>query len=326
MARGYGRRIPTSNSPTFDATVDDPCSVYRGPVSWGLLGAFAAAASYGVGTVLQAIGARRGGAPSTLDASLVRRLLHSTPYVTGLSLDAIGFGLSLAALRTLPLFTVQAIVASNLAVTAILAVAVLGARPAGREWIALVAVMAGLVLLATSARHQSPTRLPGLDRALLVLSVAVVGGLAFLAARGRGTDHPADVWALGALAGLMYGGAAIGARILHTPSAPWRIFTDPALYAMALAGVLGMLLYAMALQRGAVTVVTASVVVAETMVPALIGLALLGDRPAHGGAVLAGAGFALAVGGAVALARFGDAADSPVSTYSDFGVGTLPAP
>ena len=75
---------------------------------------------------------------------------------------------------------------------------------------------------------------------------------------------------------------------------------------MALAGILGLLLYAMALQRGSVTVVTSTVVVAETLIPAIVGITLLGDRPAPGHTLIAALGFAMTVAGAVALARYGD--------------------
>src|SRR5690348_1391611 len=112
-----------------------PGSVYREAppstwvsVSWGLAGACAAALAYGVATVLQAIGARQADRASGPDARLALRLMRSAPYVGGLLLDGIGFALSLAALRSQPLFTVQAIVSSSLAVTALLAVVVLQAR------------------------------------------------------------------------------------------------------------------------------------------------------------------------------------------------------
>lgn len=294
-------------------------------MTWGLIGAFAAAVAYGAATILQAVGAREGGSTNELDARLVRRLMRSTLYLVGLCLDAIGFGLSFAALHSLPLFTVQAIVASSLAVTAILAVIVMGLRPSILEWIALVAVTAGLTLLALSARREVPTDLTTFDRSLLVISVAVVGICAFGYARRHHDTSSHDVWALGALAGLMYGAAGIGARILRTPSTPWRVFLDPAFYAMALAGLLGLLLYAMALQRGSVTVATSAVVVAETLIPALIGLTLLGDRPAPGRTGLAVAGFILTVGGAVALARYGEA-PARAQRYPELTVGTLPAP
>jgi drug/metabolite transporter (DMT)-like permease len=295
-------------------------------VNWGLVGAFAAAVTYGAATILQTVGAREGGQTDELDRRLVKRLLRSAPYLTGLVLDAVGFGLSFAALHTLPLFTVQAIIASSLAVTALLAVLFLGMRPSVLEWTALLAVTAGLTLLAASARDQAPAALDDLDRWLLVISVAVVGVFAFVAAKRRRVPSGRDAWALGALAGLMYGGAGIGARMLRTPSSPWRLFVDPALYAMALAGLLGLLLYAMALQRGSVTVATATVVVAETLVPAAVGITLLGDRPASGHTALAATGFALTVVGAVALARYGEPASRHVERYDDLPVGTLPAP
>lgn len=303
-----------------------PPPVYREVVTWGLAGAFAAAITYGIATILQAVGARNGGNADDLDARLVRRLLRSSPYIAGLVLDAVGFGLSFAALHTLPLFTVQAVVASSLAVTALLAVVVLGARLSVWEWIALLCVTAGLTMLALAAAEESPTRLDETDRWLLVVSVGVVGVFAYAAARRRRVPSRHDSWALGCLAGLMYGAAGIGARILRTPSTPWRLFLDPAFYAMALAGILGLLLYAMALQRGAVTVATAAVVVAETFVPAVVGVTLLGDRPAAGHTTLAALGFALTVGGAVALARYGEPSARDVERFSELQVGTLPAP
>ncbi len=303
----------------------DP-AVYGEQMTWGLLGAFAAAIAYGVGTILQAVGARTTGNADDLDANLVRRLLHSSPYITGLVLDAVGFGLSFAALHTLPLFTVQAIIASSLAVTAILAAVTMGMRPAVVEWLALLGVTAGLTLLALSATDESATRLDELDRWLLVISVGVVGVFAYVAARRRHTPSRHDGWSLGGLAGLMFGGAGIGARMLQTPSSPWRLFLDPALYAMALAGILGLLIYAMAVQRGSVTVATAAVVVAETLVPAAVGITLLGDRPAPGHTTLAAFGFGLTVAGALALARYGEPTPGHSGRLRELPVGTLPAP
>ena len=288
-------------------------------MSWGLLGAFAATVAYGIATVLQAIGVREGDAPNQLDARLVSRLLNSAKWLLGLLLDAVGFVLSFAALRTLPLFTVQAIVASSLAVTALLAVMFLGARLRPREWVALLAITAGLALLASSAAKQHAVKLSTLDRSLLVTSIAVVGVLAFVAARGRPRPSRSDGWAFGALAGLMYGAGGIAARVLRHPKPLWSVFDDPALYSLALAGILGLLLYAMALQRGTVTVATAAVVVAETVVPAVVGVALLGDRPAAGGAVLAGFGFVLSVSGAVALARYGEPPTRSRDAVADVG-------
>ena len=282
-------------------------------VTWGLAGAFAAALAYGVATVLQATGARSTGRSNAPDARLALRLLRSAPYVIGLMLDGVGFALSLAALRSQPLFTVQAIVSSSLAVTAVLAVVVLHARLAHLEWSALLVVTAGLVLLGLSANDQHPAHVSFSGRFSLLLVVIASATVVALVASTRDKRHAEhlgarnDGWALGCLAGLMYGAGGIGARILAKPRSIHGLLLDPALWAMFIAGVLGLLLYAMALQRGTVTVATAAVVVTETLVPAAIGITLLGDRPAHGRTPLAAAGFALTVTGSLLLARYGAA-------------------
>jgi hypothetical protein len=79
-----------------------------------------------------------------------------------------------------------------------------------------------------------------------------------------------------------------------------------------------MLFYATALQRGSVTTTTAAVVVAETVVPAAIGIGLLGDQTRHVPVALAG--FVLAVAGTLTLARFGE--PSPADRPTPESVGS----
>ncbi|HTR69473.1 MAG TPA: hypothetical protein VMH41_04530 [Mycobacteriales bacterium] len=295
-------------------------------MNWGLIGAFAASFAYGVATILQSLGARAGGVTDDLDTRLVKRLMRSAPYLGGLALDAVGFGLSFAALHTLPLFTVEAIVASSLAVTAVLAVAVLHVHASLMEWLAVGSVTVGLIFLGLSASPEASVHLTTFDRALLVISVAVLGVVAFTAARRRRVPRRGDAWVLGMLTGLMFGGAGIGARMLRTPSAWWRVVLDPAFYAMALAGLLGLLLYAMALQRATVTVVQSAVVVTETLMPAAVGILALGDRPAPGRTTIAALGFAMTVLGALALARYAEVPQRDGEPLPSAALGTLPAP
>ncbi|HET6817451.1 MAG TPA: hypothetical protein VFH66_09545 [Mycobacteriales bacterium] len=275
-------------------------------MSWGLAGAFAAAVAYGAATVLQAIGARSLGRASGPGARLMFRLLHSIPYVVGLGLDLLGFVLSLAALRSQPLFIVQAIVASSLAVTAILAVIALNARLAPLEWFALALVTAGLTSLALSANDQPGAKVDFGGRLALFVGVVVVGTVSAALAKRR-MRRGSDAWALGVMAGLMYGAGGVGARVLANPHSLRGLVSDPALWAMAFAGILGLLLFAMALQRGRVTVATSTTVVTQTLAPAALGISLLHDRPAHGRATLAAIGFAVTVVGSVLLARYGEA-------------------
>jgi hypothetical protein len=62
-----------------------------------------------------------------------------------------------------------------------------------------------------------------------------------------------------------------------------------------------------ALSRGSVTTAVAGMVVGETVGPALVGVAWLGDRTRPGLGWMVEAGFAVAVIAALALSRFGEA-------------------
>jgi drug/metabolite transporter (DMT)-like permease len=267
-----------------------------------LAGALAAAFCFGVASVLQAMAARS--VPGGMDARVLVRVVGQWRYVLGLGLDLAGFVAELAALRGLPLFVVQAAVASALAVTALAAAVLLRARLAGREWLAVLGVCLGLALLGASAGEEGPAQARTAFRVGLLATALLLGVLGVAARR---TAPPV----LGVLAGLGFGVVAITARVL--PSlAPADLVRDPGTYALAVAGLVGMLLYAAALRLGAVTVVTAALVLAETVAPALVGVAALGDRTRPGFAAVAVAGFVLALAGALGLARFGEPAEGPL--------------
>jgi drug/metabolite transporter (DMT)-like permease len=269
---------------------------------FGLACALLAAVAYGIASVLQAIAAR-----STQDSSggvdprLLVRVLRQWRYLLGLGLDLLGFLAQLTALRVLPLFLVQAALAASLAVTA-LTTLTLGVRLGRREWTAVVVVCAGLALLGASAQAEGSAPVgPGFHLALPVVTV-LLGGAGLLAGRARpGVRTPA----LGLVAGLCFGVVAVSGRVI-TSLDPLRLLTDPAVYTVAAAGVLAMLFYATALQRGSVTAATAMMVLGETVAPSAVGALLLGDTTRPGFGLLALTGFALAVVAALALARFGE--------------------
>ncbi|GAA4510109.1 hypothetical protein GCM10023191_072280 [Actinoallomurus oryzae] len=275
-----------------------------------LLGAIAAAVCFGVASVMQAVAARTAPVGAGVDPRLLVRLLRQLPFVLGTALDILGFFAELAALRSLPLFVVQAAVAANLAVTAVVAVRVLHVRLSGREWAAVAAVCAGLAMLGLSSGHENPAAVSLRFKLVLLGCVAVVGVGGAVAGRLRGRARSA---ALGLAAGLGFGFVAIGSRVVRS-LAPWDLIRDPAMYVVAAGGLVAFLFFATALQRGSVTVTTGTVVVAETLVPALVGVLLLGDRTRDGYVGLAAVGFALAVAGALTLARFGEPSAEPAET------------
>jgi len=99
---------------------------------------------------------------------------------------------------------------------------------------------------------------------------------------------------------------AIASRSLVVPDPAWRTALDPGFWAILAAGGTAVVLFALALQAGSVTMVSAVTFTTETVIPAGVGLAFLGDgvRPGHW--PIAVAGFVLAVCGAIALARFAE--------------------
>ena len=274
---------------------------------WSLASAIAAAFCYGFASVIQALAARRAsrGGAARVDPRLVVRMLSQWRFIASLGLDFLGFAFQLIALRRLPLFVVQAAIAASLAVTAIFAAWLMDQALTGREWAAVAGVCAGIALLGTSAGAERPTEASTGFRIGLIAGLGALLLLGILAGR---LPDPFRTPVLGAVAGLGYGVVGVSARIL-TDLKPLALAQNPATYTLAVAGTISFLFYASALERGQVTEASAATVLAETVLPALIGVMFLGDRPRRGLEIVAAAGFALAVAGAVMLARFGEAGD-----------------
>lgn len=281
-----------------------------------LVAAIVAALCYGVATVMQAVAAREastrtvaGAASGGVDPGLLPRMLRQWRFVLSLGVDTLGFVAQLIALHRLPLFAVQAMVAANLAVTAVLASRLVKTRLSGKEWLAVAGVVAGVGLLGSTAGPEGVGTVGPAFKFSLIGATAVLGVAGLAAARTR---DPLRTLLLGAVAGFGYGVIGIAARVLPG-FAPLTLVKDPAAYAVVAAAIVSFLFYATALEGGSVTVATAAVVLAETLPPALIGVEFLGDKTRPGLGPAATAGFVLAVLCAVMLARFGEGTTSPTN-------------
>jgi drug/metabolite transporter (DMT)-like permease len=263
--------------------------------------ALTATVTYGIGTVLQASGARRVESAPHLDVMLFARLARQSRYISGLALDAVGFVAALVALHALPLFVVQAAIAGSLGVTAATAAVVFGFRLRTSDKVAIGLLLLGLALLCISAEREPVAHLSSIGGWLLLAGVLVVvaGGVA----SSRRDDHFAAI-GLAACAGLGFAGTAIAGRALSIPTPAWHLAGAPVAIALVAYGACGLLMFASALQRGAVTATSAVMLGVETMIPAIVGLTLLGDRTRPHFAIVAALGFALTVGAALALARY----------------------
>ena len=277
-------------------------------MDFGFLAAVLAAFCYGIASVLQAIGARRTEASEGIDPRLLKRLLSQPHFLFGSLLDVVGFLLALIALHSLPLYVVQVAIAANLAVSAVMAARILHAALSPTEWAAVAAVTAGLAMVGLSAGEEGPVQAGHTFRWSLV--AASVGVIALSIAAGRITGSRGAA-ALGLMSGLGFGIVSLAGRVLVDVS-PLSLLRNGAFYALAISGIVGFLVHAVALQRGSVTTATVGVVLGETIVPVLIGGLILGDTTRPGYAPVALVGFIVAMVGALELSRFGEL--EPVSS------------
>jgi drug/metabolite transporter (DMT)-like permease len=265
----------------------------------GYVLAVLAAVASGSGSILESAGVRRAGAFGGSPQDLVA-LRRQPLYFLGVGVDLLGFVFAAAALHRLPLFLVQSVLAFSVGVTATIS-AILGVRLVGAGWAALGVGATGLVLLGLSA-DPGPARALASGWKLLLVGVAVViAVVAFTAQRNKGRWAPI---VLGFCGGLGFSAVGIAARTLDSSGPIWRLALEPALWAMIANGLVAAVAFAMALQRGRATAVTAIMFTTNTAVSSLIGVAVLDDRVRDGFTAAAAAGFVLAVAGAIGTAHY----------------------
>lgn len=258
----------------------------------GLVAGLGAAVLFGGGAVLQAHAIRRRHDPN---AGLVHFVLASIrdPWTMSVIVAYLaGFLLHVVAIWWLPLYLAQATIAVSLPITAV-ASAALDERLSTFHWLAIVVVTTGLVLLALGSGE------PG--AAFLSPWFAIGGwlGVVLLAAAARFAGGWSGFW-LGTLAGLGYAGSAIAVRGATSDLTALSVATALTVPAY---GLVAFWLYSNAMTRASVSSATAPMIVVQTFVPALIGVALLDDGVRAEWWPGVAAGLILATVGAVALSK-----------------------
>ncbi|MEI8051006.1 MAG: hypothetical protein WCI12_06195 [Actinomycetes bacterium] len=278
------------------------------------LAAFSCALFFGLGSVLQSVGAKRVAVSGTLNPRTLAKVAVQIPYLMGLGIDTAGWLLSLVALATLPVFVVQALVAASVGFVVVFSALIEHLRPNRRQVGVLIILGLGLIGLAISGAPESAKRLSsGFTIAMFVAAIVIaVAGVA--TPRIMKAAHSASV--LAGLAGLAFGGTALCARSLSATSIGWHSFLEPLTWALAAFGIMGLVFFAAALQRGSATVAMAWLCTAETVAPAIIGIAVLGDRARPGLGLLAAVSFVVAVASAVALSLVSPPHEAPAAVSS----------
>ena len=239
----------------------------------GLVAALLAAIGYAVASVLQSAGAR--------GRHTARELAASPRYLAGLGTDAICWVLTLVALRTLPVYVVQAVLAASLAFTVVLSRIFLKATLRARDAAAIGVLAVALAVIGVAGREQEAPALSG--PVTLALTVAGIVTTA-LATAAMLIPRRVPSAALAVLSGLAFSVTALAARAVQVRTPLWHTLASPLPWVVLATGIAGTAAYAAALGRGAVGPATALLWSTEVAVPAVLAIPLLGDgvRPGWG--------------------------------------------
>lgn len=264
-----------------------------------LAAAFGCALCNGVAAILQKEGADTQARASSINPNLLWKLAHDWRYSLGIVLDLTAGGLILVAVHSLPLFLAQSVIACSIVITFIIEHFILRRYNIRRAYPALGLVLAGLILLALAAAPEEIRHVSTRVHWGILLAIIPIGLLGALCSR---ITHRISAALLAILSGIAFGGTAVAGRVLIFPDPFWHILTDPAVYAFGLYGVLGVLLFTIGLQRTSATTLTTVMVSVETIVPAFVGIVLLGDTVRQGLWPAAIGGITLTLTGAILIA------------------------
>ncbi|WP_425570851.1 hypothetical protein [Rugosimonospora acidiphila] len=257
--------------------------------------------AYGTANLLQSVAVSRTRQEKNFHPSLLLRLCEQRTYLVGVGFQMLGFVLAFLARRDLPLFLVQASVAAGLGVTAVFGVLLLKWRLPPAELALLALLCFGIAGLVIAARPAPSRPVGSATEAGLAVVLAVIAVLGFFAVRLHGA--PGSV-ALGSLAGLCFGAAAVASRPLASVHSWDRFLAAPLLYLLIAHSLVGQLLLGLAMQRGSTTAAVAAMDAAAAVPAALIGLFLLGDQIWPGRQWLAALGFLATLAAVLGMTRY----------------------
>jgi len=254
----------------------------------------------GTAVILEKIGVDEQPRQSSFNSAFIVKLVNNAPYMAGIALDIIGWLLTLVAVRALPLFLVQSVVSANIVIAALLDELILRRRLPRRAYGLILMILAGLSVLASTA---APTQVnqPIAEwyqwGALGVLLILGLIGSVLVKLKAR-----VAAIGLAVIAGIAFGSVSIVGRLLIVNVPFWHFLENPLSWVLIAYSGLGMLFFSIALQRTSATTVNAVAVALQTVAPAAVGIALLGDGVRDGYWPLMLAAMATTLIGAVALA------------------------
>ncbi len=262
-----------------------------------LLAAVGVALCNGIAAELEKNSADKHARVITLKFSFLTSLVRDWPYLLGLLLDFTAWPLTLVAVHELPLFVVQPIVAFSVVVTAVIDKFILRRTLSARSLVAMGIIFFGLIMLSLTAQPEKAQAVGQIVKWIIVFFPLLLALIASMSIKTK--KYSAAI--LAAISGLAFGGTAITGRMLVISHPYWQILYSPLLWSLFAYGLVGILTFTIALQRHQASVINATMVAFETLIPIWVGITLLGDRPRQGQWFLVIFGVALALAGTIMI-------------------------
>jgi len=269
----------------------------------GIVAAVGASTLYSLGIALQAMDAKEAPTEGYLRLSLGRYLIGRTRWLAGTGLSIVGWPLQVVALLLAPLVVVQPALATGLLVLLFLAQRMLGEHAGKYEYLAMAAIVVGVIGAALSAPPRSTTHTSEELTIAIVLAVLAVMALLPYLLRALGRS-PASLTMI--CAGFAFAWGGVATKLASDDLAQGQLLVAGLWgLATACASGVGVLSEMSALQSRAAIQVAPVVYVTQTVIPIVLAPLLLGehfsDTP-YGGVPLS-LSLALLVAGAAMLAR-----------------------
>ena len=190
--------------------------------------------------------------------------------------------------------------AAGIAFTAISAKYILHTKIDKKQWWTIAAMLFGVTLLSAMALPNTAIHMTHATRAILVWAplVLLISSI-YYGQEKTLQKHPVMLAFIG---GITFSGSAIISRVIMVPHPILHILADPLLWSFVAYNMLGMLTYSIALQKGLITSVNATLFSSELLVPAVAGLIFFGDKARNGSMPLLLIGSLIVLGATVVLA------------------------
>ncbi len=233
----------------------------------------------GTAVVLQKLSADKQHNTHSLDVRFLLRLIKDVPYFFGIVLDISGYALTIYAVRHLPLYLVQSIIAASIVITALLERFYRHQKIRPRAFIAMGLIVTGLCMLALASSPETARPVGSVLKSIIIFAPLPIAFIGYFVARSKKNSSAVG---MAVLAGLAFGGTSVLGRIFTLSTPFWHTIYSPLTFALVADGVIGILLFSTALQRAQATTVNATMAATQTLIPATVGIVFLGDSARNG--------------------------------------------